>query len=160
MNSVLSIAKWIIIILSILLFLFLGSFNTNNFCPMTLLPGIWSLSKVTLSTTLLLSFAFGDANPGPMGRSAWTIVGDEGILTLEQDTSIWVERGEAREELEPQGRDVPPAISFVGCILDGTPNLSPGEDAAYSAALIEAAYRSAAEGRIVRLKLPESSRLP
>lgn len=110
--------------------------------------------QARLANGVLLSFSFGDANPGRMGWAAWTIVGDEGILTMDRDQNIWVERGEAREQLAPEAPDVPTALSFVDCVLDGTPNLSPGEDAAYCAALIEAAYRSAKEGRIVRLSVP------
>ncbi len=110
--------------------------------------------QARLANGMLLSFVFGDANPGRMGWAAWTIVGDEGILTVDRERKIWVERGETREQIEPEAPDISPVLSFIECILDGKPNLSPGEDAAYSAALVEAAYRSAAEGRIVRLSIP------
>jgi predicted dehydrogenase len=110
--------------------------------------------QARLANGVLLSFAFGDANPGRMGWAVWTIVGDEGILTVDRDRTIWIERGETREPLKPEMPDISPALSFVECILDGKPNLSPGEDAAYAAAFVEAAYRSAAEGRIVRLSIP------
>jgi predicted dehydrogenase len=110
--------------------------------------------QARLANGVLLSFVFGDANPGSMGQTVWRVVGDEGLLTVDREQNIWVERGQAREQLEPEVLDVPPALSFVNCVLDGTPNLSPGEDAAYSAAFVEAAYRSAAEGRIVRLPIP------
>ena len=42
--------------------------------------------------------------------------------------------------------------AFVSTILDGTPNIAPVEDAANVVALIQSAYRSAAERQLVRIE--------
>lgn len=39
----------------------------------------------------------------------------------------------------------------------GAPNIAPAREGAHDVALIEAAYRSAREGRIVHVELPESA---
>jgi predicted dehydrogenase len=51
--------------------------------------------------------------------------------------------------------DTPLAAAFVATILEGTPNRSPAHEAAYAVELLEATYRSAAEGRIIHLEQME-----
>jgi predicted dehydrogenase len=51
-----------------------------------------------------------------------------------------------------EGASISPAAAFVACVLDGAPNIAPVEDAANVVDLIQGAYRSAAEGRVVSLR--------
>jgi len=43
----------------------------------------------------------------------------------------------------------------VAAVTEGAPNIAPARDGAYDIALIEAAYRSAREGHIVHIELPD-----
>jgi predicted dehydrogenase len=93
--------------------------------------------------------------PGVMGGvSTLMITGDGGVLTMDDEGSYWLVSGATREKLAPAGPNTPPALAFLACVLDGEPNLSPAEDGAYAVALAEAAYRSAAEGQVIKLDLP------
>lgn len=90
-------------------------------------------------------------------RYTFTATGDRGVLTghalTGQPTEVWLERAGApggRERVEPQGADQTPVAAFLAAILDGAPNPTPAAAAAQVVALTEAAYRSAAEGRIVQ----------
>jgi len=56
-----------------------------------------------------------------------------------------------QEQVELTVPSIDPVTAFVDCALGGAPNLSPGEDGANAVVFAEAAYRSAAEGVIVKL---------
>jgi predicted dehydrogenase len=45
----------------------------------------------------------------------------------------------------------------VATVTEGAPNAATGREGAYDVALIEAAYRSAREERIVHVELPEGT---
>jgi hypothetical protein len=85
------------------------------------------------------------------------VYGDHGMLT--GDTTgggrIYLYRGGDAEEIEPKVGDVSACEAFVSAVTEGAPNLSPARDGAYAVALLEAAYRSAREGRMVRVERPQ-----
>ena len=111
--------------------------------------------QARLANGVLLSLLTADADPGALlGRGTCWIVGDDGTLTLDLDGHLWIESKGTRQELKPELPDIGPEVAFVQCVLEGKPNLSPGEDGVYAVALAEAAYRSAAEGQVIRLSLP------
>jgi predicted dehydrogenase len=60
---------------------------------------------------------------------------------------------------KPRIADTTPAAAFVSAILDGKPNLAPAHEGTYAVALTEAAYRSAAEKRIVPVDVPVHPKL-
>jgi predicted dehydrogenase len=82
---------------------------------------------------------------------------DDGVLTDDSEGSIWVHLGGERKKLEAEAPDLTKAGAFVSAI-EGGENLSPAVEGEYAVALTEAAYRSAAEGRIVRVDLPEAEK--
>jgi predicted dehydrogenase len=89
----------------------------------------------------------------PVDSNRWTIYGDEAIITIE-GREAWVDRRGEREAIEPTEPPISPDEAFVATVLEGAPNLAPAREGAYDVALIEAAYRSAREGQIVKLSLP------
>ena len=44
--------------------------------------------------------------------------------------------------------------AFVSAVMEGGKNPAPAQDGAYAVAFIEAAYRSAEEGRIINIEYP------
>jgi len=110
--------------------------------------------QARLANGVLLSLLTADADPGALlGRGSLWIVGDDGTLALDRDEHLWIESRGTRREVQPELPSIAPAVAFAQCILEGKPNLSPGEDGVYAVALAEAAYRSAADGQVVRLSL-------
>ena len=107
--------------------------------------------QARLANDVLVSISESDIE-SPVGDRV-TIVGDKGVLTRDA-TGIWLQTAAGREEIKAEGQDVYPVVPFVSSILDGTPNPIPAEAGAHAAALSEAAYRSAAEKRIVSISLP------
>lgn len=107
-----------------------------------------------LDNGVLLSFTSADAVPqGIMGGDRRImIVGDDALLYDSPDGSLWIHRGEERTEIEPQFPAISVSQAFVSSVLDENPNLAPGSECTWAVALTEAAYRSAAEGRIVSIK--------
>jgi predicted dehydrogenase len=107
-----------------------------------------------LANGVLLSITSADAVPQGVlsGDRHIMIVGDDGVLTDDSEGSIWVHLGGERKKLEAEAPDLTKATAFVSAI-EGSENLSPAIEGAYAVALTEAAYRSAAEGRIVRVDL-------
>jgi len=85
------------------------------------------------------------------------VYGDHGMLT--GDTTgggrIYLYHGGDAEEIEPKVGDVSACEAFVSAVTEGAPNLCPARDGAYAVALLEAAYRSAREGRMVRVERPQ-----
>jgi predicted dehydrogenase len=91
-------------------------------------------------------------------RGHLTAYGDQGILTADMPNfppgpanGIVLERNGVKQSVAAEGDGISPAAAFVACILDGAPNIAPVADAANVVALIQGAYRSVAERRIVRL---------
>jgi len=85
------------------------------------------------------------------------VYGDHGMLTGDTTSGgrIYLHRGGDAEEIEPNVGDVSACEAFVSAAKEGAPNLSPARDGAYAVALLEAAYRSAGEGRMVRVERPQ-----
>lgn len=102
----------------------------------------------------LLSFASADGVPIDTGQRRIAIFGDDGALMAEGEY-ITVVRGSERTQLEVTVPSTNPDAAFVAAILDGAMNPASAVDGAYTVALTEAVYRSAAEGRIVEITAPE-----
>ncbi|MCJ7550665.1 MAG: Gfo/Idh/MocA family oxidoreductase [Anaerolineae bacterium] len=109
--------------------------------------------QARLANDVMVTISQSDVNGTVRGIISMTIVGDDGVLTGDY-TGIWLQTAAGREEIKPEWPDLYPAMPFVSCILDGTPNPIPGVAGAYAAAMSEAAYLSAAERRIVSLATP------
>jgi len=119
-------------------------------------------AQARLSNGATLSFCFNDTvsggDFGAYGRGRLTAYGDHGLLTADwtglmgaEAEDIWVEQDGERRKIEPEGDGIGVASAFVASVLDGAPNLAPPDQAARTVAFTEAAYRSADEGRIVRI---------
>jgi predicted dehydrogenase len=120
-----------------------------------------------LDTGVLLSIAFNDAVSGGeaitfYSNGRMTFYGDHGLLTADwahmmttEAEQIWLEQDGVRTNVEPAFETIHPAAAFVATVLDGAPNICPAHEAARVVALTEAAYQSAAEGRIVRVDTGE-----
>jgi predicted dehydrogenase len=109
--------------------------------------------QARLTNGALLSWTVADI---PVDSNRWTIYGDEAMITVEGAEAYVHRRGE-RELIEPAEPRISPDEAFVATVLEGAPNMAPAREGAYDVALIEAAYRSAREGRIVHIELPEST---
>jgi predicted dehydrogenase len=114
-------------------------------------------NEVILSLTFNDDVALGD-DFDFRGASHLTIFGDRGVLTAK--TSGWgpgsaenlvIERSGGRQVVAVEGERTVPATAFVATICDGAPNFATVADAVNVVTLTQAAYRSAAERRIVRL---------
>lgn len=110
--------------------------------------------QARLSNGVLFSLASADAVPQDVmsGTSSFSVVGDDGILYSQQDGSLWIHRDRKREKLEPAQKGTSAAAGFVATVLDGAENPAPAEKCSWAVALTEAAYRSAAEKRIVTVE--------
>jgi predicted dehydrogenase len=117
--------------------------------------------QARLANGVLLSVVSADTSPQQnTDWQVWMIIGEDGVMRRDREGNTWIETAETREKLEPEGPDLYDTIAFVNCVLDGSPNPVPGEQGAYAVAFIEAAYQSAAEGRIVTVPLPSYHHLP
>ena len=115
-------------------------------------------NDVILSITFNDNIAMGDYFTFA-GDGTLNVLGDRGRLIA---SSIGWGAGPAREltierngELQPvtvEGSNIHPAAAFVSSILDGTPNPATVKDAANAVCLIQSAYQSAAENRLVQIK--------
>ena len=109
--------------------------------------------QARLANSVLLSLTSADMR---LDSRRAAVYGDHGMLT--GDTTgggrIYLYRGGDAEEIEPKVGDVSACEAFVSAVTEGAPNLSPARDGAYAVALLEAAYRSAREGRMVRVERP------
>jgi predicted dehydrogenase len=113
-------------------------------------------ARLTNGTLLTLNSAAGVAGAG----NRLAILGDGGVVTADwrngfKPESIWIMRGKEREQIESERRDTVPAAAFVKTVRGKGPNLAPPRDGAYAVALVEAAYRSLKEGRIIQVALPQ-----
>ncbi len=66
--------------------------------------------------------------------------------------SLTIERNGEQQPLAVEGARVHPAAAFVASILDGAPNPATVQDAADVVCLIQSAYQSAAENRLVQIE--------
>lgn len=117
-----------------------------------------------LDNGVLLSLAFNDGVSGGeelkfYSNGRITFYGDHGLLTADwtkimttEAEQVWMERDSVRTKVEPEFETIHPAAAFVATVLDGAPNICPAREAAHVVALTEAAYQSAAEGRIAQVK--------
>ena len=113
-------------------------------------------NDVILSITFNDHIAMGDEFTYA-GGAQMVVLGDRGRLT----TSLgWgsgpaenpmIERNGNNQPLPVEGQKVSPAAAFVSTILDGAPNIATVEAAARVVALIQSAYRSAAERKTVQI---------
>jgi hypothetical protein len=113
--------------------------------PIYLMDGAACLlvALARLANGVQLALTFADAIPGP-DQARLSLIGDVGMMTYDHsDGEIRVHLGAQVETITPEYDDTSPVDSFVRCILDGAPNLSPGEEAANAVYLTEAAYQSA-----------------
>jgi predicted dehydrogenase len=92
------------------------------------------------------------------GAGKLTIYGDRGMLTANMPgwgggpaEEMFIEENGDRRLVGFEGEKISPAAAFVAAIRDGAPNIATVGDAANVVALIQGAYQSAAERRIVRL---------
>ena len=139
--------------------LWLGGAPPVEVVAMTESAGLPVESYVGLTARLAnkVLFSLSAADGVPAGTSHLTIYGDLGTLTAdrpgEQTPDIVVHRIQGRENLLVDIPDTTPTAAFVDTVVEGAPNLSPGRDGAYAVALSEAAYRSAAERRVVEVNI-------
>jgi predicted dehydrogenase len=124
-------------------------------------------AQARLANDVLLSITFtdrineGDSEFGFYGNARTTVIGDCGMLFVDSSAwgvqsakEAWLERNGVRELVPVEGPEISPAAAFVASVLDGVPNLCNAEEGAQTVALIQSAYRSAAEGRIVPVLNP------
>ena len=109
--------------------------------------------QARLQNGVMVTISSSDVNEGVQDSTYATIVGDDGVATGDA-TSIRIQTAGGLDETKPEGAFLPPVIPFVNCLLDGTPTPIPAEAGAHAAAFSEAAYRSAAEKRIISLQSP------
>jgi predicted dehydrogenase len=91
-------------------------------------------------------------------NSQIAVIGDQGTLSAEPEgenpLGLWLRKGDERRQITAQEANVPPFEAFIAAILDGAPNPCPPQDGAHAVELIEAAYRSAAEGLAIAIESP------
>lgn len=109
--------------------------------------------QARLANDVLVSMTYADAVPQDILSSDrhFMIVGDQGVLTQDAEGIFWLHRDNERRKVEAIVPDTTLAAAFVDATLEGKVNLSPAHEGAYAVELMEAAYRSAAENRIVRI---------
>ena len=121
--------------------------------------------QARLANRILISLTSADIASGRPQRRL-TIFGDRGSLTadwwgglgaLRQAANIWIHHDGGREKVKAEVPDVTPAAAFIAAVTEGGINIAPGRDGAYAVALMEAAYRSAEEGRLIRVELPDTT---
>jgi predicted dehydrogenase len=115
-----------------------------------------------LDNGVLLSIAFNDGVSGGeaitfYSNGRMTFYGDRGQITADwnhimlEAEQIWIEQDGIRTRVEPEFETIHPVAAFVATVMDGAPNICPAHEAARVVALTEAAYQSAAAGRIVQV---------
>lgn len=109
--------------------------------------------QARLANGILMSLTWSDVVPRPLleGDRQLMVVGESGTLTDDADGNIWLYRDGERTKLESEFPTRTEASAFVSAILDGSQDYPRADEGAYSVEFIEATYRSAAEGQIVRV---------
>jgi len=110
--------------------------------------------QARLANGVLFSMTSADAVPQELlgGERHLMIVGDDGILTDDAEGRIWIYRDGERMKLEPESPNGTEAAGFVSAILDGNPDYPQAVEGAHAVDFMEAMYRSAAEGRIIKVE--------
>lgn len=113
--------------------------------------------QARLANDVLVTMTFADAVPQNILSvdQHLMIVGDQGVLTDDAEGAIWLHRDNQRRKLDVTLPDTSMSAAFLTTILDGQPNLSPAQEAAYTVELMEATYRSAAENKIIHIEQME-----
>jgi predicted dehydrogenase len=111
--------------------------------------------QARLANGVLLSMTSADVVSKDLvgSQQRLVIVGELGMLIDDPEGGVWISRDGARRRVEAEIPDTTKADAFVSAVTEGGENLGPARDGAYAVALTEAAYRSAAEWRIVRVDL-------
>ena len=80
--------------------------------------------QARLANGALLSITSGDAVPQGLssGDNQVMLVGDQGVLTIDRDGSIWIHQEETREMLELTIPDSTVAAEFVSAVKEGGQN--------------------------------------
>ncbi|MDH7568819.1 MAG: Gfo/Idh/MocA family oxidoreductase [Armatimonadota bacterium] len=100
------------------------------------------------------------SNTGKREDGFTTLMGTKGGLHLDNEDEGYTFRARAYREMGGTLVEVTPRVplppdtpqaAFVRCILEGKPNPAPGEDGLRVQRILDALYRSAAEGREVRM---------
>ena len=116
--------------------------------------------QARLANGVLLTMTASDAMPEsimPRYGNSMTVVGDQGLIFVDRERSVWLHQHGTREKLEAKVPDMTPGAALVSTVLDDTPNLVPPNEGAWSVDFMEAMYTSAAEGCIVRIERHASS---
>jgi predicted dehydrogenase len=120
--------------------------------------------QTRLANGVLISVTFtdrlneGDSEWSAYGVGRTTLLGDCGVITIDSVSlgvqsakEAWMECNGVREQVQNEGEWIDTPAAWVNTILDGAPNLCSAEEGAQSVALIQSAYRSAAERQIVKV---------
>ncbi|MEZ4560843.1 MAG: hypothetical protein R2854_31145 [Caldilineaceae bacterium] len=85
------------------------------------------------------------------GDRTLLIVGEDGTITDDAEGGMWLYRDGKRTKVEPALPTQSVASGFVSAVLDGSQAYATAREGAYAVDFTEALYRSAAEGKIIRL---------
>jgi predicted dehydrogenase len=109
--------------------------------------------QARLDNGVIFSMTSADAMPQGLlsGQRHLMIVGDEGVLTDDTEGRIWLHRDGERQQLVAALADRTEAAAFVAAILDQDTNYPQAIEGAYAVEFVEAMYRSAAEGKIIKI---------
>lgn len=110
--------------------------------------------QARLANDVLISLTFADAVDQDTLEQLM-VVGDQGVLRTDHEGTVWLHKANQQHKLEPTLPETTLSAAFLATILDGQPNLSPAYEAAYTVELMEATYRSAAEGKIIHIEQME-----
>ena len=114
-------------------------------------------NDVILSITFNDNIAMGDEF-NFQGRGSLNALGDKGTLAIDftgfgstAEGQLLLEKNGVRQVVAVEGSRISPAQAFVASVLDGAPIQATVEDAARVVEFVQAAYRSSAERRIIRI---------
>lgn len=114
-------------------------------------------NDVILSITFNDNVALGDTF-NFLGHGQMMALGDRGRLIASFGwgsgpvEDLLVEHNGVSQPMPIEGKTITPAEAFVNTILDGEPIMATVEDAAWTVAFIQSAYRSAAKQQIVKVE--------
>jgi UDP-N-acetylglucosamine 3-dehydrogenase len=126
----------------------------------------FSSVHAALENDVIVSFSYGSAvsgdPPGFFRQGQVSVYGDDGLMVADigrnpLEPRITVTTATSSYELESQYEDTNTAAAFVSSVADGTTNLSPGQEGVHSVLLLEAAYRSVVEKRMVTVESRSAS---
>jgi predicted dehydrogenase len=114
-------------------------------------------NDVILSITFNDNVAMGDTF-NFAGHGQIMALGDRGRLTgsigwgAGPAENLMIERNGVSQPLRIEGQKFTPAEAFVNAVLDGAPTMATVEDAAWTVAIVQSAYHSAAERQVVKVE--------